>query len=99
MFRVFGTRLAARIAAIMHEQEGIEVNASNDLKRGMKRVHDAVNQVVRETAKDDGGHSHVNVARRTNIKVAKNVGHDGGTAHACATQVAPTEQHGDDQSR
>ncbi|MDQ2787927.1 MAG: hypothetical protein M3Y58_23330 [Chloroflexota bacterium] len=75
------------------------MNASNNLKRGMNRVHDAVNQVARAAAKDADGHSHVNVARRTNIKVAKNVGHDGGTAHACATQVAPTEQHGDDQSR
>ena len=75
------------------------MNASNDLKRGMKRVRAAVNQVVRETAKDNDGHSHINVARRTNIKVAKNVGHDDGAAHASATQVAPIEQHGDDDSR
>jgi len=87
------------MAAIVHEQEGTEVNASNDLKRGMKRVHDAVNQVVRETAKGDGGHSTINVARRTNIRVAKNVGHDGGTAHASATQVAPIEQHGNDDAQ
>ncbi|MDQ2785240.1 MAG: hypothetical protein M3Y58_09595 [Chloroflexota bacterium] len=75
------------------------MNASNDLKHGMKRVRDAVNQVVRETAKDDNGQRHVNVARRTNIKVAKNSGHDGGMAHASATQVAPIEQHGTDDSQ
>ncbi len=75
------------------------MTAADDLKRGMKQVRDAVEQVVHEAAKDGADRSHINVARRTNIKVAKNVGHDGGTAHASATQVAPIEQHGEDDSQ
>lgn len=75
------------------------MNVGDDLKRGMKQLHHAADMAVREAAKGDDGHSHVNIARRTNIKVAKNVGHDGGTAHASATQVAPIEQHGDSESR
>jgi hypothetical protein len=61
----------------------------------MKEVRDAAKRTIRAAAGDDGG-SHINVARRTNIKVAKNIGHDGGTAHASATQGAPIEQHGED---
>jgi len=61
----------------------------------MREVRDAVSRVVHEAAAGEGDGSHINVARRTNIKVAKNVGHDGGTAHASATQEAPIEQHGD----
>jgi hypothetical protein len=69
---------------------------SNDLKRGMKEVRDAAKRTIRAAAAGDDGGSHINVARRTNIKVAKNIGHDGGTAHASATQGAPIEQHGED---
>lgn len=75
------------------------MNVGSDLQQGMKRVHDAVDQAVRNAARGDDSHRHRNFARRTNIQVAKNVGHDGGTAHASATQVAPIEQHGDGESR
>jgi predicted site-specific integrase-resolvase len=69
---------------------------SDDLKRGMKEVREAAKRTVRAAATGGDGGSHINVARRTNIKVARNIGHDGGTAHASTTQVAPIEQHGDD---
>jgi predicted site-specific integrase-resolvase len=71
------------------------MNTGDDLKRGMKEVRDAAKRTIRAAAASSDGGSHINVARRTNIKVAKNVGHDGGTAHASATQVAPIEQHGE----
>lgn len=74
------------------------MNAVNDLRRGMKQVRDAIDQVSREAAKERDDRRHINVARRTNIQVAKNVGHDSGTAHASATQIAPIVQHGDDHS-
>jgi len=61
-------------------------------------VRDAVSQVVHEAAKGEHNGGAINLTRRTNIKVAKNVGHDGGTARASATQVAPIVQHGDDRS-
>jgi hypothetical protein len=53
----------------------------------MEQVADAVREAPAE-----GGH--INVARRTNIKVAKNVGQEGGTTHVSATQVAPITQDG-----
>jgi hypothetical protein len=67
----------------------------DDLKRGMKEVRDAAKRTIREAASAGGEGSHINVARRTNINVAKNIRHDDGTAHASATQIAPIEQHGD----
>ncbi len=71
------------------------MSGSDDLKRGMKEVRDAAKRTIREAAARGNSGSHINVARRTNIKIAKNVGHDDGTAHASATQVAPIEQHGE----
>ena len=71
------------------------MNTGEDLKRGMKEVRDAAKRTIREAAAGSDGGSHINVARRTNIKVAKNIGHDGGTAHASATQDAPIIQDGD----
>jgi len=68
---------------------------ADDLKRGMKDVRDAVSRVVREATDGENRGDTINVARRTNIKVAKNVGHDSGTAHASATQQAPIVQGGD----
>ncbi|GEM_PF-3808066 len=70
------------------------MTARNDLKRGMKQVRDAVDRVMREATEGSQDGSHINVARRTNIKVAKNVGHNGGTVHASATQDAPIVQDG-----
>ena len=73
------------------------------LKRGMRDVADAMKRVAHEAheAEAQGGDgTHINVARRTNIQVAKNVGHDGGTTHASAAQDAPITQDGiasDDQ--
>jgi hypothetical protein len=62
-------------------------HAMRDVKKAVKRVaHDA------ETHGADG--AHINVARRTNIHVAKNVGQDDGTAFASATQQAPIVQDG-----
>ncbi|MGI8854677.1 MAG: hypothetical protein ACR2JW_02915 [Thermomicrobiales bacterium] len=71
------------------------MSSTDDLKRGMKEVRDAAKRTIREAAAGGDGGSHINVARRTNIKVAKNVGQDDGTAHASATQEAPIEQHGE----
>jgi hypothetical protein len=71
------------------------MKSGDDLKRGNKEVRDAAKRTMREAAAGGDGSSHINVARRTNIKVARNIGHDGGTAHASATQVAPIEQHGE----
>jgi len=73
------------------------MSGGDDLKRGMKEVRDAAKRTVRAAAARGDGGSHINVARHTNIKVAKNIGHGGGTAHASATQVAPIEQHGEDR--
>jgi len=56
---------------------------------------DTVADAVRDAPAEG---SHINVARRTNIKVAKNVGHDGGTTHASATQIAPITQDGRERS-
>jgi len=70
------------------------MTAGGDLKRGMKQVRDAVEKVVHEATREGNDARHINVARRTNIKVAKNVGHDGGTAHASAIQHAPIVQDG-----
>lgn len=70
------------------------MTASDDLRRGMKRVRNAADRVVRAAAEGGDDGSRINVARRTNIKVAKNVGHDDGTAHASATQHAPIIQDG-----
>jgi predicted site-specific integrase-resolvase len=72
------------------------MSSGDDLKRVMKEVRDAAKRAIREAAAGSDGGSHINVARRTNIKVAKNIGHNGGTARASATQVAPIEQHGED---
>jgi hypothetical protein len=74
------------------------VKTGDDLKRGMKVVRDTVSRVVHEAAQGEHDRDTINVARRTNIKIARNVGHDGGTAHASATQVAPIVQRGDDDS-
>ncbi len=70
-------------------------------KRTSKR-HDAVSTFVDQIAdavRDapaDG--SHINVARRTNIKVAANVGQEGRTTRASATQVASITQDGHEKS-
>ena len=69
------------------------MHTGDNLKRGMKEVRDAAKRTIREAGAGGDGSSHINVARRTNIKIAKNIGHGGGTAHASATQVAPIEQH------
>jgi hypothetical protein len=74
------------------------VKTGDDLKRGMEEVRDAVSRVVHEVAHGEHDGCTINVARRTNIKVARNVGHDGGTARASSTQAAPIVQHGDDHS-
>ncbi len=63
----------------------------NTVTKAMDRIADAVRD-----APADG--SHINVARRTNIKVARNVGHDGGTTRVSETQVAPIRQDGREQS-
>jgi len=42
--------------------------------------------------------SRVDVTGRTNIQVAKNVGRDGATAHASATQDAPIVRTGEPRS-
>lgn len=70
------------------------MTAGDDLKRGMKQVRDAVSQTIHEAAEGGNGGGRINVARRTNIKVAKNVGHRDGTVHASATQDAPIVQDG-----
>jgi len=58
----------------------------------------AIDQVADAARDAPAGGSQINIARRTNIKVAKNVGHDGGTVHASATQVAPINQQGSKKS-
>jgi hypothetical protein len=71
------------------------MKANDAFKRGMRDVANAVKQAAHEAKQGGGDGSHINVARRTNIKVARNIGHDGGTAHASATQEAPIVQDGD----
>lgn len=70
------------------------MKGSDDLKRGIEDVREAVTRVVHEATGDRGHGSHINVARRTNIKIAKNIGHDGSAAHASAIQDAPIIQDG-----
>jgi len=74
--------------------KGVGMNASDALKQGMRDMADAVKQAAHEAKKGGGKGAHINVARRTNIKVARNIGHDGGTAHAFATHEAPIVQNG-----
>jgi hypothetical protein len=70
------------------------MKAKDAFKRGMRDVADAVKQVAHEAETGGGGGSHVNVARRTNIKIARNIGQSGGTAHAFTSQDAPIVQDG-----
>lgn len=63
----------------------------NTIARAIDHVADA----ARDTP---AGGSQINIARRTNIKVAKNLGQDGGTVHASATQVAPINQSESEKS-
>jgi hypothetical protein len=70
------------------------MKASDAFKRGMRDVADAVKHVAHEAEQGGGAGSHIHVARRTNIKVARNIGQDGGTAHAFASQEAPIVQDG-----
>ncbi len=70
------------------------MKASDAFKRGMRDVADAVKRAAHEAEKGGGGGSHINVSRRTNIKIARNIGRDGGTAHAFAGQAAPITQDG-----
>jgi carbamoylphosphate synthase large subunit len=64
------------------------------LKRGMHDVADAVRRVAQEARTGSDAGSHINVSRRTNIRVARNIGNDGGTANAFAIQDASLEQDG-----
>lgn len=70
------------------------MRASDALKRGMRDAADAVKQAAHEAEKGGGAGSHINVSRRTNIKIARNIGRDDGTAHAFASQEAPITQDG-----
>jgi hypothetical protein len=68
---------------------------TNDaLKRGMRDVADAVKRVAHEASAGGEKGSHINVAHRTNIRVARNIGQPGGTADAFAIQDAPIIQDG-----
>jgi len=70
------------------------------MRAGAKRLKDAMHEVahqIRAQAEQaDSGSGHMNVAHRTNIKVATNVGQPNSTTQASATQIAPITQGSED---
>jgi hypothetical protein len=89
------------IARFMSWIEGAkEVNMSSHRRTHptVAAITDAIKTVADAVHDAPAEGSHINVARRTNIKVAKNVGRDSGTVHASATQVAPIIQHNGEKS-
>jgi len=57
-------------------------------------IAEAVEKIADGARDNTSGGSQINVARRTNIKVAKNVGQSDSDANASATQTAPITQQG-----
>jgi len=81
---------------ILHREGGGRIADSDamqgvqHLKRTIKRAADQ----VREAVQNDQSGGGVNIARRTNIVSAANIGRPGSVQQVEATQVAPIEQHG-----
>lgn len=74
------------------------MDTNGRLTQKVKRVRDAVARAARAATKEGTG-THVNIEQPTNIKVARNICREGGTAHASATQVTPVVQSQRDEPR
>lgn len=66
--------------------------ADHALKQAMSGVKRAVKRAARETAASGKRHN-VNVAGRRNVVVSRNVGGEGSTRQASATQTTHITQH------
>jgi len=90
--------LVARFMSRIEGAKEVNVSPHRRMHPAVEAITEAINTVadaVHDTPADGG---HINVARCTNIKVAKNVGQDGGVERASATQVAPIIQHSGEKS-
>ncbi|MCA1669898.1 MAG: hypothetical protein LC793_21420, partial [Thermomicrobia bacterium] len=67
---------------------------SNDIKREIHSLKRAAKQTADAIEHDHASGARINVARRTNIKVATNFGRNDSTQHASATQSAEIVQDG-----
>ena len=64
----------------------------NELRRKVKRAADKAS--TRSAADGGSGGQHINVARRTNVIVSRNIGRPGSVHGASAVQTAPIHQTG-----
>jgi len=73
---------------------------NRDLKRGFEQLKRGIKRAAGETRAGSGGASgsahHVNVAGRANVVVAKNVGREGSSHTASASQRVRIRQKGDE---
>ena len=73
---------------------------NRELKRGFDQLKRGIKRAVEEAQAGSGGGSrrahNVNVAGRANVAVAKNVGREGSSHGASATQRVRIRQNGDE---
>ncbi len=84
--------LVARFMSRIEGAKEVNVSPHRRMHPAVEAITEAINTVADAVQDAPAEGSHINVARRTNIKIAKNVGRDSGTVHASATQVAPIIQ-------